>query len=126
MGGNPVIGERIVLDAERAGFELRVSSDGAVLVRPRNVPRELREAIEEHRPAVVEALTIRERGGRGALERLEGLRVFAPSLFRTTHLRGVGPVLVWGVTPHGVVVSPAPGRPLLTVDPSELTTPECP
>lgn len=119
-------GERIVLEAERAGFELRVAPDGAVLVRPRNVPKELREAIEEHRPAVVEALAIREQGGREGLGRLHGLRRFAPLLFRTVNLRGVGPVLVWGVTPHGVIVSPTPGRPLLTVDPRELSGTEDP
>jgi len=112
----------ILAEARDAGFTISAASDGTVRVRPAGLPTELREKIREAKEDLLTYLRTHPRPSEPDSDFLTGLRRFAPALWQTARMDG-GLVLVWGVTSHGVVVSPGPGMALLTVDPADLEYP---
>ena len=110
----------VIAKLEEAGYRLEPSQDGSIRFYPRSMPPELREQLIAVKDEAIAILTARRPWTNGERSRLDALRVLAPAIWQKASLLDGRNVLIWGVTPHGVIVSPDPKQPLITVEPDEL------
>lgn len=108
---------QIVERLEAEGFKLRTV--GPILRVEPPVPDDLLDLLRSERDAVYRLVQDREWPMRGSVG-LEALRRFCPGLWTGVRLQDGREGLLWGVTAHGVIFSPAPSAPLLTLWPESL------
>ena len=101
-----------------SGYQVRLV-EGKLKVRPADLSPEFQNRIKAQREGLIALIKLRDRV-LNQPDSLELLRAYAPCLWRPARLHDGRIGMIWGVTGHGVLVSPGPGMPTLTLPPDRL------